>query len=133
MGRISLLIGRMNFLIIDWIGGTIPYFMTSQGGVIDRDRVFVNELPFGLQFRGARRYGPNEIHRVYADLPADGFGVAILPASSPVHLAFAVGAPSYDQFAVRPLVGWVSGVSGVAGAGRPEAACGSASSPRTAG
>ena len=94
----------------NWIGGTIPYFMTSQGGVIDRDRVFVNELPFGLQFRGARRYGPNEIHRVYADLPADGFGVAILPASSPVHLAFAVGAPSYDQFAVRPLVGWVSGV-----------------------
>lgn len=94
----------------NWIGGTIPYFMTADGGVIDHEHVFVNELPFGLKFQGARRYGPKEIHRVYADLPADGFGVAILPASSPVHLAFALGAPSFDQFAVRPLVGWVSGV-----------------------
>jgi hypothetical protein len=94
----------------NWIGGTIPYFMTGDGGVVDRERVFVNDLPFGLRFQGARRYGATDIHRVYADLPADGFGVAILPASTPVHMAFATGAPSFDQFAVRPLVGWVSGV-----------------------
>lgn len=28
-----------------WIGGTIPYFLTREGGVVDRNRVFVTELP----------------------------------------------------------------------------------------
>ena len=29
----------------DWIGGTIPYFLTAEGGRVDRERVFVTELP----------------------------------------------------------------------------------------
>jgi hypothetical protein len=94
----------------NWIGGTIPYFMTEQGGTIDHERIFVNDLPFGLRCEGVRRYGPGDVQRVYSELPASGFGVAILPASSPVHLAFALGAPNFDQFAIRPLIGWVSGV-----------------------
>ena len=28
-----------------WIGGTIPYFLTLHGGVTDRERVFVTQLP----------------------------------------------------------------------------------------
>jgi hypothetical protein len=94
----------------DWIGGTIPYFMTADGGTVDRERIFVNDLPFGLRCQGVRRYGAGDIDRVYSELPPSGFGVIILPASSPVHLAFALGAPTFDQFAVRPLIGWVSGI-----------------------
>jgi hypothetical protein len=94
----------------DWIGGTIPYFMTADGGTVENERIFVNDLPFGLRCEGVRRYGAGDIDRVYSELPASGFGVIILPASSPVHLAFALGAPTFDQFAIRPLVGWVSGV-----------------------
>src|SRR5579883_1814161 len=29
----------------DWIGGTIPYFLTDGGGAVERERVFVTELP----------------------------------------------------------------------------------------
>jgi Family of unknown function (DUF6976) len=94
----------------NWIGGTIPYFMSRDGGVVDHKRIFVNELPFGLTCRGVRQYGHDTIEQVYADLPAGGFGVIIMPATSSVHLTFAVGAPNFDQFAVRPLVGWISGV-----------------------
>ncbi len=94
----------------NWIGGTIPYFMAGEGGIVDHERIFVHELPFGLRCQGVRRYGSGDVDRVYADLPADGFGVIIMPATSPVHLAFALGAPNFDQFAARPLVGWVSGV-----------------------
>ena len=94
----------------NWIGGTIPYFMNRDGGVVDHKRIFVNDLPFGLSCRGVRQYGESGIERVYSDLPSDGFGVVIMPATSPVHLAFALGAPNFDQFALRPLVGWVSGV-----------------------
>ena len=31
-----------------WIGGTIPYFLTLRGGVTDRERVFVTQLPQSL-------------------------------------------------------------------------------------
>ena len=29
----------------NWIGGTIPYFMTTEGGTVRRDRIFVTEVP----------------------------------------------------------------------------------------
>jgi len=93
-----------------WIAGTIPYFMTEAGGLVNRQRIFVNELPDGLKCVGIRRYGEDDIARVYSDLPAGGFGVMIAPASSRVHLSFALNAPTYERFAIRPLIGWISGV-----------------------
>ena len=113
-GQVLLLAGEENLLRRlprgSWIGGTIPYFMADSGGCVDRQRVFVTALPAGLTCRAIRRYGAKEIQRVYADLPADGFGVVIAPAQSQVHLAFALDAPGYEKFAPRPLVGWISGV-----------------------
>jgi Family of unknown function (DUF6976) len=94
----------------NWIGGTIPYFMTKAGGLVDRQRIFVNELPAGLQCAGIRRYGKEEITRVYADMPAGTLGVLIAPASSEVHLRFALDAPTFPGFASRPLIGGISGV-----------------------
>jgi hypothetical protein len=75
-----------------WIGGTIPYFMTDAGGTVDRGRIFVDELPAGVEVVGIRRYSAADIGRVYAHLPNDAFASIILPASSPVHLAFGLGA-----------------------------------------
>jgi hypothetical protein len=93
-----------------WIAGTIPYFMTEAGGLVDRQRIFVNELPDGLQCVGIRRYSEDDIAKVYSDLPASGLGIMIAPASSKVHLSFALNAPTYPKFAIRPLIGWISGV-----------------------
>jgi hypothetical protein len=94
----------------NWIGGTIPYFMSEAGGLVDRGRVFVNELTGGLQCAGIRRYGEGDIARVYLDLAGSGLGVMIAPSGSRVHLSFGLNAPNYEEFAVRPLVGWISGV-----------------------
>ena len=93
-----------------WVAGTIPYFMTDAGGLVDRQRVFANELPPGLECIGTRRYGEGEISRIYSDLPANGFGFMIAPASTRVHLDFALNAPTYPQFASHPLIGWIAGV-----------------------
>ena len=62
-----------------WIGGTIPYFMSENGGLTDRQHIFVNELPPGLSCTGIRRYGEAEIERIYADIPdgAVGKGLAV--------------------------------------------------------
>ncbi|OFX22537.1 MAG: hypothetical protein A2V77_14090 [Anaeromyxobacter sp. RBG_16_69_14] len=93
-----------------WIAGTIPYFMADAGGVVDRQHIFVNELPEGLQCAGVRCYSEKDIDRVYSDIPANEFGVLIAPAGSKVHLAFATKAPSSPKFASRPLIGWIAGV-----------------------
>jgi hypothetical protein len=55
-------------------------------------------------------YDLENMARIYQDRPENGFGFIILPASSEIHQIFALNAPTYPEFAVRPLIGWVSGV-----------------------
>ena len=93
-----------------WIAGTIPYFMSDEGGVVDRCRIFAERLPEGFEHVAIRRYDEDGIARVYEDLPADGTGVIIAPSGSRVHLSFALNAPRYHRFATAPLFGWISGV-----------------------
>ncbi|MEI6437223.1 MAG: hypothetical protein WCO69_00560 [Candidatus Omnitrophota bacterium] len=94
----------------NWVGGTTPYFISPEGGVISRDKIFVTELPDDVQQVAVQSYDDRDIDRVYADAPANGFTFLILPAGSPVHLAFALKAPQFPDFGMRPLVGWISGV-----------------------
>jgi uncharacterized protein DUF6976 len=93
-----------------WIAGTIPYFMSDEGGVVDRRRIFVERLPNGFDHVGIRRYDEDGIARVYADLPENTMGVIIAPSGTAVHGSFALNAPRYDKFASAPLFGWISGV-----------------------
>lgn len=93
-----------------WIGGTIPYFMTSEGGLRVRDKIFVTELPDDIIEAEPRVYDARELRDVYRDAKPSGFSLIILPGGSAVHEAFAVQAPTYPGFGTRPLVGWVAGV-----------------------
>ena len=92
-----------------WIGGTTPYFMTAEGGLRSRDHVFASEVPAAAERVAIAVYAAADLPRVYAELPERGYGVLLMPLFSLAELAFAVGAPGYDGFATRPLVGWVSG------------------------
>ena len=69
----------------DWIGGTIPYFMTDEGGKVSRDRLFVNEMPSYLSSCRTGLYGEHELQEIAKDSPDNGFSVVILPAFSKVH------------------------------------------------
>jgi hypothetical protein len=94
----------------DWIAGTIPYFMASQGGVCTRDQIFVTQLPDYVIRVENKVYDPKNIDQVYNEAPEHGFSVIIIPATSPTHLAFALNAPYFPSFAAKPLIGWISGV-----------------------
>lgn len=93
-----------------WIAGTIPYFMTEKGGQCCLDRIQVTELPDFVSAVEIRSYDEKEISRVYSDAPKNGVSFIIIPARSAVHFTFALQAPGYQLFAVRPLVGWIAGV-----------------------
>jgi hypothetical protein len=94
----------------NWIGGSIPYFMTEQGGLSARDKIYVTELPGCVSDISIKGYDKDTIANVYTDAAKNGFSIIILPAWCPTHLEFALRAPSYQDFAIRPLVGWISGV-----------------------
>lgn len=92
----------------NWVGGTIPYFMGPDGGVVTKDRVFVTELP--TREVVFAHYGPDDLAQVVARAPDNGFTVAIVPAFSRAHHVFAEAAPTYPDAFVKPTIGWVAGV-----------------------
>jgi hypothetical protein len=94
----------------NWIGGSIPYLPGEGDPESGLGLVHVTTLGAGITEVAMRVYDATSVREVYSDLADKGFGVVIIPASSPTHLEFALHAPEYAGFAVRPLVGWISGV-----------------------
>ena len=94
----------------NWIAGSIPYFMGDQGAITSRDKLFANELPDFIDKIEIKEYTEEKINQIYKDSPGNGFTILIIPASSPVHLSFALNAPNFEGFATSPLIGWISGV-----------------------
>lgn len=93
----------------NWIGGTIPYFMDADGGKFSDKRVYVTELPEYVFMSKTVVYNREDIYKVYTQSPKNGFSFIILPAFSEIHSDFALNCPKYDQFATKPLIGWVAG------------------------
>ena len=95
----------------NWIAGTIPYFIGSDGGVETKEKIFVTELS---QASAAtvqiKSYSIDTIKHIVKDAPDNGYTVVILPATSPVHIEYANHARDYEDMFIKPVVGWIAGV-----------------------
>ncbi|MFZ0931059.1 MAG: hypothetical protein WAN11_20805 [Syntrophobacteraceae bacterium] len=94
----------------EWVAGTIPYFMTDEGGKVSRDKLFVDEMPSFLRSCRIGLYGERELSQIATDSPDNGFSIVILPAFSKVHQDYAMNAASYDGIFFKSIIGWVSGI-----------------------
>ena len=93
-----------------WIGGTIPYFMTDEGGLVaSDDQVFVTDLGELGEARVAS-YGEGDIERVVTNAPDNGFTVLIIPFGGGTQRRFAAEAANFKDAFLKPTVGWISGV-----------------------
>ena len=114
-GKILLLSGHEKLLSQlprgNWLGGTSSYFMTENGGTITDDLIEVTQLPDFIFESNFKYYDAESLKNIYKDGYENGFSVIIIPAFSNSHLQFAQEVPSYEQFAVKPLVGWISGLN----------------------
>jgi len=90
-----------------WIGGSIPYFMASAGGVVAREQVFVTSLPETARLQVLTA---DEASRVVSDGPEHGYSIMIVPAGSQAHSRFAQEASTSSEALMKPTVGWVSGI-----------------------
>ncbi len=95
----------------NWIGGTIPYFVGDHGGEFSQSKIFVTEMPEYITQTEITVYTPENISEIYKNAPHNGFTFVIIPATSKTHLSFALNAPTYEQFAYSPLIGWITGVN----------------------
>jgi hypothetical protein len=94
-----------------WLGGTIPYFMTDDGGLQTAEKVFVTALPDACVEAELRSYGVDELEQLPRDYPEHGVSFVIMPAGASVVTRFAREGANWPGFFDRPLVGWVAGVA----------------------
>jgi hypothetical protein len=94
----------------NWIGGTIPYFMGDEGGVITKDVVHVKELEEGNELESIKTYGAKQLSEIPGDYPDNGVSFIIVPVFSEAHGVFAKDIISFDGIFNSPLVGWVAGL-----------------------
>lgn len=94
----------------NWIGGTIPYFMTPQMGVVTHEKIVVTVLPDQITKCHLMSYGENELSRIPKEYLPNGLSLIVLPAFSNVHLKYAKECTTWPGIFNQPLVGWVTGV-----------------------
>jgi hypothetical protein len=94
----------------NWIGGTIPYFMASSGGTVNREDVFVTEVSDFISQPELRFYDESSLSQICRNAPENGYSVVIIPAFSDCHASFAANAPNYEDMYMKPLIGWIAGV-----------------------
>ena len=93
----------------NWIGGSIPYFMTETGGLTTRHKIYVTELPATVSDISIKVYDATNLGSIYTDAAQNGFSIIIMPGSSKTHLEFALHAPQFKDFGHSPLIGWIAG------------------------
>lgn len=113
-GRTLVLAGQEELLRTiprgNWIGGTIPYFMTDEGGKTSRDGIFVQEIPSLASAQAPTVYDTDTISRIGQDAADNGYTILILPAFTAIHQKYALEAPQYQDLFLKTIAGWIAGI-----------------------
>jgi hypothetical protein len=92
-----------------WIGGSTVYFMTPEGGKIDREHLFCTTFPAGTT-AVARHLSTENLPHLAEGYASNGVTLIVVPAFSAAHARFAEDGMSYPGLFNQPLMGWISGV-----------------------
>jgi hypothetical protein len=93
-----------------WIGGTIPYFMSTEGGKKTASQLFVTRFPDDVTEAAVQLYPVEALATIPSHYPDNGASFIVLPAFSRAHVEFAQGCAGWKGLFDRPLVGWIAGV-----------------------
>ena len=91
-----------------WIAGTTPYFITEQGGIISKDKLFVNEIVDAVDYKTVV-YDQNNIFDITKDAYPNGISFLVMPFASDIAAFYAKEAPNSIDLLMNPTIGWISG------------------------
>ncbi len=95
----------------NWIGGTAPLIEGETMDLTFSNQVFATEMPDFILGAEIKVYeDSSSLAHLFKEAPPNSFSIIIIPYLSPMHLSFALNAPTYPGFATTPLAGWISGV-----------------------
>jgi hypothetical protein len=94
----------------NWIGGTIPYFLTESGGVVDHARVLVTELPAAVIETKIAFVHALKLDDIVKGGYDNGFTIVIIPGGSNAHSTFATAIHDVAGLYETPVIGWIAGV-----------------------
>lgn len=94
----------------NWIGGSIPYFMSEKGGLCSKDFCQITEFPDNIRIESIKFYPAKELEKIPTDYPANGLSFILIPANSEAHLIYAQNCSSWKGFYDHPILGWITGV-----------------------
>ena len=95
----------------NWIGGSTPHFILyPENRTTSFDKIFVSQLPDFVTKTEIREYDETTIQNIFNDGPQNGFTVLIMPFASPVAVEYSINATNYENFAVHPVCGWLTGL-----------------------
>jgi hypothetical protein len=95
----------------NWVGGTTPYFMNHDGGVMSQEQVFVTDFTeLGVAFKIGVYNGKQIVKEMLADRYTGGFSYVLLPAFSEIHQSYALNNRNASTLFDIPTMGWIMGV-----------------------
>ncbi len=94
----------------NWIGGTIPYFMTDKGGRFDKQHVLVNDMSDIVADSKVHLYDMDTISTLPQNNFTDGFTYILIPGFSDILSKYALIAQELPGIYDTPLIGWVTGI-----------------------
>ncbi|WP_420239446.1 DUF6976 family protein [Telmatobacter bradus] len=94
-----------------WIGGTIPYFMSEEGGLCTNAKIGVAPLPEFVTGAETRFYSIDDLEKIPDGYKRNGFTRLILPAGTNIHQQFARNCAHIPGILGQPLIGWIAGVN----------------------
>ncbi|MDR2847473.1 MAG: hypothetical protein LBV39_00045 [Bacteroidales bacterium] len=94
----------------NWIGGTTPnYYIAGYPRDFTNNEVFMDELPDCASGIEIKSYTTTTIPNIFTDAPENGFTVIVTPHGADVTDEYVLHAAKYDDFGIKPIIGWVSG------------------------
>jgi len=94
----------------DWIGGTIPYFMTEEGGLFTKELLYVQDFTeIGTAFKFSK-YNEKDIKNITQSGFENEFSVLILPMDCATHISFSLNSLRYNDIFKNPIVGYIAGM-----------------------
>ena len=92
----------------NWIGGTTPYFITDEGGITCKDKLFVNTFDFAVNYK-VNAYDKETVLNLTADTYDNGLCILLMPFASEVAVKYAKESPYSSELIMTPVLGWITG------------------------
>jgi hypothetical protein len=92
----------------NWIGGTTPYFITEEGGMLSKEKLYIDEINGAVECRIAV-YDKDSLFEFTKDAYPNGYCLIVVPFASDIAVLYAKESPNESALYVTPTIGWITG------------------------